>query len=210
MNPALWAAFCGTVILLQLPPGPDSMLVMARGIGQGRRIALFTVLGMTVGAGMVQLPLVALGVASLVRAYPWMLGLLQSAGALYLVWLGTRLLLSPPPDAAPARPVAKPLAAAREGMIANLVNPWPITFMIAFLPQFVDPARGSVTLQLLLLGVTQKVTGLLVLGSYAIAAGTLGAWIMRRPRVGLWQQRIAGGFVILLGLRMAFSGGSSR
>lgn len=95
-------------------------------------------------------------------------------------------------------------------MIANLMNPWPMTFMIAFLPQFVDPARGSVTLQLLLLGATQKFTGLLVLGTYAIAAGTLGAWIMRRPRVGLWQQRIAGGFIVLLGLRMAFGGGSSR
>lgn len=63
LDPLLWIAFAGTVILAQIPPGPDSMLVMARGIGHGRRAALFIVLGMTVGAGLVQLPLVALGVA---------------------------------------------------------------------------------------------------------------------------------------------------
>jgi threonine/homoserine/homoserine lactone efflux protein len=71
MDPALWIAFVGTVIVMQMPPGPDSMLVMARGIGQGRLVALFTVLGMTAGAGMVQLPLIALGVSSLVRASPF-------------------------------------------------------------------------------------------------------------------------------------------
>jgi hypothetical protein len=70
MDPALWIAFVGTVVLMQIPPGPDSMLVMARGIGQGRKVALFTVLGMTVGAGMVQLPLIAVGVSSLVKASP--------------------------------------------------------------------------------------------------------------------------------------------
>lgn len=70
IDPDLWIAFVGTVILLQMPPGPDSMLVMARGIGQGRGVALFTVLGMTVGAGMVQLPLIALGVTTLIKGSP--------------------------------------------------------------------------------------------------------------------------------------------
>lgn len=74
-------------------------------------------------------------------------------------------------------------------MIANLINPWPMTFMVAFLPQFVDPARGSVTLQLLLLGGTQKITGVLVLGAYAIASGTVGEWVLKQPKIRLWQQR---------------------
>jgi threonine/homoserine/homoserine lactone efflux protein len=64
------------------------MLVMARGIGQGRGVALFTVLGMTAGAGMVQLPLIALGVSSLLRASPLAFATLQWMGAVYLVWLG--------------------------------------------------------------------------------------------------------------------------
>ncbi|WP_245472628.1 LysE family translocator [Mesorhizobium sp. M7A.F.Ca.MR.148.00.0.0] len=133
------------------------MLVMARGIGQGRDVALFTVLGMTLGAGLVQLPLIAFGLSSLVHASPLAFNLLRWAGAAYIVWLGVRLLLSssatiPTGDLKALRP----LAAAREGMIANLSNPWPLMFMVAFLPQFVDPHRGSVTLQLVLLGATQK------------------------------------------------------
>ncbi|WP_280940374.1 LysE family translocator [Mesorhizobium sp. LSHC412B00] len=95
-------------------------------------------------------------------------------------------------------------------MIANLFNSWPITFMVAFLPQFVDPHGSSVTLQLLLLGATQKMTGVLVLGTYAVASGSIGAWILKRPRVRLWQQRIAGLFIVGLGFRMAFGGGASR
>jgi threonine/homoserine/homoserine lactone efflux protein len=187
------------------------MLVMARGIGQGRGVALFTVLGMTAGAGMVQLPLIALGVSSLLRASPLAFATLQWMGAVYLVWLGLRLIFTAPdvPAKRDTSPI-KPLAAAREGMIANLVNPWPITFMVAFLPQFVDPHGSSVTLQLLLLGATQKATGVLVLGTYAVASGSIGSWIMTRPRVRLWQQRIAGFFIVGLGFRMAFGGGASR
>ena len=211
MDPALWIAFVGTVILMQMPPGPDSMLVMARGVGQGRKIALFTVLGMTVGAGVVQLPLLALGVSSLIKASPLAFTALQWSGAAYLVWLGLRMVFKAnyTPARHGTRPI-KPLTAAREGMIANLINPWPITFMVAFLPQFVDPHGSSATLQMLVLGATQKMTGVFVLGTYAIASGSLGSWIMTRPHVRLWQQRIAGIFIVGLGLRMAFGGGASR
>ncbi|AZO08298.1 MULTISPECIES: LysE family translocator [unclassified Mesorhizobium] len=210
MNPAHWIAFVGTVILLQMPPGPDSMLVMARGIGQGRGVALFTVLGMTAGAGMVQLPLIAIGVSSLVRASPFAFAMLQWMGAAYLIWLGVRLIFASPAMASQQVRDIKPLAAAREGMVANLINPWPITFMVAFLPQFVEPHGSSVTSQLLLLGATQKLTGVLVLGAYALAAGSIGAWIMARPHVRLWQQRIAGCVIVGLGVRLALGNGTSR
>jgi threonine/homoserine/homoserine lactone efflux protein len=211
MDPALWIAFVGTVLVMQMPPGPDTMLVVARGIGQGRVVALFTVLGMTAGAGMVQLPLIALGVASLVRASPFAFAMLQWLGAAYLVWIGLRLVFRSK-DLPLQQDVhqATPFVAAREGMIANLMNPWPITFMVAFLPQFIDAHGGSVGLQLLLLGATQKMTGAVVLGAYAVASGSIGSWIMKRPHVRLWQQRIAGFFIIGLGLRMAFGGGTSR
>ncbi|RWP52268.1 LysE family translocator [Mesorhizobium sp.] len=189
---------------MQAPPGPDSMLVTARGIAHGRSTAFFTVLGMTVGAGLVQLPLLALGVSSLVGASPLAFSLLRWSGAAYLCWLGISLLLSSATEVAiEEHRNLGPLAAAREGMIANLINPWPMMFMVAFLPQFVDPARGSVTLQLLLLGGTQKITGVLVLGAYALASGAVGEWILKQPKIRLWQQRIAGCFIIGLGIRMA-------
>jgi threonine/homoserine/homoserine lactone efflux protein len=155
--------------------------------------------------------LIALGVSSLLRASPFAFAMLQWVGAAYLVWIGLRLVFR-----SNDFPVQKdlqeisPFVAAREGMIANLVNPWPVTFMVAFLPQFIDAHGGSVGLQLLLLGATQKMTGALVLGTYAVATGSIGSWIMKRPRVRLWQQRIAGFFIVGLGLRMAFGGGTSR
>jgi threonine/homoserine/homoserine lactone efflux protein len=211
MDPALWIAFVGIVIMMQMPPGPDSMLVMARGIGQGRLVALFTVLAMTAGAGMVQLPLLALGVSYLVIASPFAFAMLQWLGAAYLVWIGLRLVFRT--KDMPVQQIVhriNPFVAAREGMIANLINPWPITFMVAFLPQFIDAHAGSVGLQLLVLGATQKMTGALVLGAYAMASGSLGSWIMKRPRVRLWQQRVAGFFIVGLGIRMALGGGASR
>lgn len=207
INFQLWIAFVSTVILLQIPPGPDNMLVTARGIGQGRTVALFTVLGMTVGAGIVQLPLVAFGVSSLVLASPVAFEILQWGGAVYLIGLGARMLVSAPMVyETKTNEQMRPPVAAREGMIANLLNPWSMTFMIAFLPQFVDPNQGHVNLQMLALGATQKFTGLVILACYAVAAGSLGIWIARRPKVQLWQQRIAGCLIVILGLRLLIMG----
>ncbi|WP_352592006.1 LysE family translocator [Mesorhizobium caraganae] len=102
---------------------------------------------------MIQLPLLAFGISSLFRTSPFAFTLLQWGGAGYLIWFGLKLVFASPSNSSPPKQdAADPLAAAREGMIANLANPWPITFMVAFLPQFVDPAAGSVTLQMLLLG----------------------------------------------------------
>ena len=85
-------AFGVAVLVMQLTPGPDMMLVVGRGIGQGRKIALCTVLGMTLLAGLVQLPLLVLAVASLLQSSDFALTMLQWAGACYLIWLGGRLL----------------------------------------------------------------------------------------------------------------------
>ncbi|MDX8437696.1 LysE family transporter [Mesorhizobium abyssinicae] len=118
---------------------------------------------MTAGAGAFQLPLIAVGVASLLRASPFAFSLLQCGEAAYLVWLGLRMIsTSADPLTKLEMAPLKPVEAVQEGMIANLMNPWPMTFMLAFLPQFVDPPGGSVTIQMLLLGATQKATGVLV------------------------------------------------
>ena len=100
-------------------------------------------------------------------------------------------------------------AALRQGMIANLTNPTVLAFMLAFLPQFVDPADGPVVTQLLILGATMKGIGLLTLSSVALAAGTVGDWLARRPGFVLWQRRFAGAVMIALALRLVLSGQAS-
>jgi threonine/homoserine/homoserine lactone efflux protein len=94
----------------------------------------------------------------------------------------------------------------QEGLINNLTNPKPLLFMFAFLPQFVSPQRGSVTAQLLVLGLTQKATGLVVQGSVALASGAVGDWLARRPGFLVWQKRFAGLVMVGLGVRLALAG----
>jgi threonine/homoserine/homoserine lactone efflux protein len=203
---ATYLAFVAAVLAMQTTPGPDMMLVLGRGIGQGRRIAAATVLGFML-AGLVQLPLLALGVAALVQSSPLAFALLRWAGALYLIWLGAGLLLRrPAAPAAAAAPRTTLWRAARDGMVSNLANPKVLVFMLAFLPQFVDPARGPVELQLLLLGATQKGCGFVVQGTVALASGALGARLARRPGWRRWQERGAGLVMLALGVRLVVAG----
>lgn len=94
-------------------------------------------------------------------------------------------------------------------MISNLLNPKSMTFMLAFLPQFVDPASGPVTAQLLLLGGAQKACGVVVLGTVALTSSAAGAHFLRYPRLCVRQARLAGCVMLALGLRLALVGGPS-
>ncbi len=205
---ATLTAFGVGLLALQITPGPDMMLVIGRGVGQGRRIAVLTALGMTVAAGLVQVTLLVLGVASLLAATPLALTALRWVGAAYLVWLGAKLIRGSFGEHAGARAAAPVSAwrAVREGMVNNLTNPKPLLFMFAFLPQFVDPARGPLWLQLLILGVLQKLSGLVVLGGVALASGEIGGWLARRPRFRAWQERFTGLVMVGLGLRLLLTG----
>jgi len=200
-------AFLIAVFIMQVTPGPDMMLIIGRGIGQGRQTALCAVLGMTLVAGLVQLPLLVFGLASLFSS-PRVFELLRWTGAIYLLWLGVRVIwvsfdrhgtLAVPPPPSPGRTI-------REGAINNLTNPKPLLFMFAFLPQFVDPQQGSVGLQLLILGSIQKLLGAIILGCAALVSGALGGMLARRPRLLVWQQRFAGAVMISLGVRLLFTG----
>lgn len=187
---------------MQAVPGPDTILVIARGMGQGLAAAFYTVLGMTLLAGLIQLPLLALGLGGIAQAYPQMFNVIRLAGAAYLVWLGLGFIAKA--DTQPAGTVVpdarSPRRAMLQGMMINLTNPNPLIFMLAFLPQFVDPTKGSVAAQLLVLGATQKVTGFGVLALVALGAGQLGDWLGKKPAFARWQSRIAGAIMIGLGL----------
>ncbi|MFK0273285.1 LysE family translocator [Ensifer sp. NPDC090286] len=205
--------FVAALFVLEITPGPDMMLVLARGIGQGRRVALLTVVGMIFVAGVVQVGLLVLGVASLLKAYPARLMLLQWAGAAYMLYLGARMVWSSFSDAGAAKRLAatevSDWRAVREGTINSLTNPKSLLFMFAFLPQFVDPTAGPVWLQLAVLGTVQKLAGILSLGSVALASGTVGQALYRFPRLLVWQQRFTGAVMLALGIRLLLTGNAS-
>ena len=203
--------FLIALFFLEVTPGPDMMLILGRGIGQGRKVALMTVVGMIFVAGFIKISLLILGVASLLQAYPQALTLLRWAGAVYLLWLGFKLIRASFQGGALAAVVVKTSSwlAVREGAINSLTNPKSLLFMFAFLPQFVDPAVGPVWSQLLLLGCLQMLSGVLALSAIAMASGTVGQWLTRWPRLLAWQQRFTGLLMIGLGLRLFMSGGAS-
>lgn len=205
--------FLAALVVLEITPGPDMMLVLARGIGQGRRTALLTVVGMIFVAGFIQVGLLVLGLASLMSAYPASLLILKWAGALYLIYLGGRMIwLSRKPAAARevTRTHQSDWASIREGCINSLTNPKSLLFMFAFLPQFIDPHVGPVWSQLMVLGVIQKLAGVVSLGSVALASGTVGQWLHRWPGLLVWQERFTGCVMVGLGLRLVVSGTTSR
>ena len=195
--------FLFALTLLEISPGPDMMLTIARGVGQGRRIALLTV----VGNGFVQVSFLVLGLVTVVHAWPVALDLLRWVGAAYLMWLGIKMIATSGTDTR-LRKTAKisDWNAVKEGALNSLTNPKSLLFMFAFLPQFVDPTAGPVWLQLLVLGSIQKLAGIVSLGSVAMASGTFGNWLGKHPGFIKWQERFTGVVMIGLGIRMLFSG----
>ncbi|MDD2605557.1 MAG: LysE family translocator [Desulfobacteraceae bacterium] len=205
MDTTALITFFTALFFLEITPGPDMMLVLARGIGQGRRIALLTAVGQIFVSGTVQVSLLVLGVASLLQAHPSGLAALQWTGAAYLIYLGAKMLRSSMNGGAAitARHCTTSWQAVREGAVCNLTNPKSLLFMFAFLPQFVDPgACFPVWGQLLVLGSIQKLTGIFSLGGVAVASGTVGQWLYRWPHLLAWQKRFTGLVMLGLGLRL--------
>ena len=208
-DPATYAAFLGAVLAYQLSGvGPDMMLVISRGIGQGRKAALATAFG-CVAAGAIQIPLLAMGLATVIMSSPPLYKAMQLIGAAYLIYLGIRFLAAGGETAAGDMQdrVGPPSLAGsfRQGGICNLTNPTALSFMLAVLPQVVHPSAGSGALQFFVLGATMKLTGLLILGTVALTSGAFKDWMSRNTSFVVWQQRIAGGIMIAFGVRLLLS-----
>lgn len=204
--------FMVALCLLELIPGPDMMLIIARGVGQGRRAAIFTVVGMVFFAGIIQVSMLVLGLATLVHAYPLSLDILRWAGAAYLIYLGFNMLRSSAATGAKSKSSVQltDWQAIRGGAINSLTNPKSLLFMFAFLPQFVDPAVGPVWLQLLILGSLQKLIGIFSQGFIALASGSMGKWLSRNPALIIWQERFTGLVMLSLALRLLITGNPTK
>lgn len=177
--------FLAADLALKLTPGPDMALTLTRGMTQGFRVAWLSVLG-TFSAGFVQLPLVVFGLAGIFRQSPLLFAAVKTAGACYLAYLGVRALLRlwqsrRGGNGMPAAAQAGSRAVFWQGFWTNLLNPKVFIFMIAFLPQFADPAAGPIWAQMLVLGVFSKLFGLLTGASFAYGASRIRHWLLRNP-----------------------------
>jgi len=196
--------FFVATLALNLAPGPDMTYVAARSLGQGRRAGLISALGISAGC-LVHIVAASAGVAVLLRAWPRAYSVIRLAGAAYLLYLGISMWWS-----AGRGEGLQPIGPAtdgeifRQGAITNILNPKVAMFFLAFLPQFIDPARGPAGLQTLALGLFFNVSGTLVNAAVAWLAGS--ARTLLESRGGrAWFQRASGAILTALGLRLALA-----
>ncbi len=196
-------AFLGISVLITLAPGPDNLMVIGQSLSRGRRAGLAFGLGCAAGC-LTHIAWATLGIATLVRASAGLFLAIKLAGAAYLLWLGIQALRSGgslrPAAGTPPQPWQRDL---RRGFVANALNPKVALFFLAFLPQFADPARGSVSLQMLILGLVFAAQTSLIFGTMACAAGSIGHLLARRPSIGPWLDRLCGALFIGLAVRIA-------
>jgi threonine/homoserine/homoserine lactone efflux protein len=202
---ALWGLFIVASVVLLLTPGPAVLYIVARSIQQGLTAGLVSVLGIHLGT-IVHITAAAVGLSALVVSSAVAFGIVKYLGAAYLIWIGIRTYMAKDPDPeVPALP-AEPLHRAfRDGFMVNLFNPKTAIFFLAFLPQFVDPSRGAVHWQILVLGLTFMGLGIISDGMFALAAGTAGDFLRNNRRFLRFQRWFAGTSFISLGVVAALA-----
>lgn len=203
LAPDQLAAFLLAAIVVTVSPGPDNLMVLAMGMAKGRSRGIAFGLGCALGC-LGHTALAVIGVSALIAASPLAFTALRIAGGLYLLWLGIQALRSRGgAQVGQTRIGDQPLSTLFfKGVFANVINPKVSLFFIAFLPQFVISANGNVSLQLALLGLVFTVQGAVLFGLLGYFAGTIGQWLQRKPRAGMWLDRVAGSIFVALGLRL--------
>lgn len=199
----------GAAILLVIP-GPAVTFVVSRSVGYGRAAGLVSVLGITTGT-LCHSAAAALGISALLASSAVAFQSVKYVGAAYLIYLGLKTLLRG--DAQVGETAGKETSLFRlyrQGLVVNLLNPKTALFFLAFLPQFVDPARGHVSAQIFTLGAFFALMGCCSDSVYALIAGTVAERIRRNLRLRRAQRNISGGALIALGLASAFSGARSK
>jgi threonine/homoserine/homoserine lactone efflux protein len=197
------ALFVAASAAITVAPGPDNLQVIARGISQGRAAGLVAALGFAAGVAF-HTTLAALGVAALLRASPLAFHLVKLAGGAYLIWIGIKALTSRGLSEAHTRPAQPLWTVFRQSVLGNMLNPKVTLFFIVFLPQFVDAAATtSVALQMIGFGLVFMSQTVVIFSILGFSAGAIGAWLKRRPGIGIWLDRLAGATFVALGLRVA-------
>ena len=209
-EPSTLAVFVLAAVALLITPGPAVLYIVARSVEQGRWAGLVSALGVHVGT-LVHVAAAALGLSALLVSSALAFDIVKYLGALYLIYLGVRRLLTS--DAAAASTAAAPRSLRRlftQGIVVNILNPKTALFFLAFLPQFADPARGQLGLQILGLGLIFVALGVVSDGLYAVLAGTAGGWLKQGGRFLRVERYVTGGVFVGLGLTAAFAGNGRK
>jgi threonine/homoserine/homoserine lactone efflux protein len=210
LDTARLSLFLITAFVILITPGPAVLYIIARSVDQGRLAGVVSTLGVGVGT-MFHVAAAALGISALLATSAVAFGVLKYLGAAYLIYLGLRKLVERDVDA--CQRLRAPESLGRifwQGVIVNVLNPKTALFFLAFLPQFVDVARGHATFQLVVLGLLFVTMGIFSDGIWALFAGTAGSWLKSHLGFLRAQRYVAGSVFIGLGVVMAVSGQSRK
>ncbi len=201
----LLVLFGVTTAIAMVTPGPDMLFVLGCGMRGGPRAGLLATAGVATSEA-IHVAVAAAGLAALFTAMPIAFMVVRIAGAAYLIYLGVQIIRSRgrDQDATPVPGAAVPdRRAYLNGLVTNLLNPKMVTFTIAFLPQFINPALGQVWVQFAILGAVLIVFEFLVDGTVGVLAGRIGQWLRRRRAARRRVDVATGTIFIGLGVRLA-------
>jgi threonine/homoserine/homoserine lactone efflux protein len=186
-------------------PGPDNIFVLTQSALHGRKAGLLVTIGLCTGL-LVHTAAVSLGVAAIFQTSALAFNILKIVGAMYLLYLAWQAFKA---GATKIDESDEPHMDLRKlyyrGVIMNITNPKVAIFFLAFLPQFADPAIGSITIQMMMFGGLFIIATLLIFGAIAWSAGFLGEWLKGSEKAQVIMNRVAGTIFGGLAFRLAIS-----
>jgi threonine/homoserine/homoserine lactone efflux protein len=194
---------------LLLIPGPSVLYIVTRSVSQGKRAGMASVGGIEL-AGLTHAAAAGLGLSALLLTSALAFNIVKFVGAAYLIYLGVRTMLAKDDG---KQAVAAPQKLSRlftQGYLVNLLNPKTALFFYAFLPQFVDPSRGTVVGQILFFGVLFVLLASCTDSLYALLSSTLGQRLTKVTRFQSIRRYVTGGIYIALGLTAALAGSDKK
>jgi RhtB (resistance to homoserine/threonine) family protein len=196
--------FLAAGILLNLTPGPDTAYILGRSIVQGREAGIASALGICVGS-LFHTCAAALGLSAILATSAVAFAAIKLLGGAYLIFLGIKMLLDRRRQLSLLSNFRRrtTIAAFRQGVFTNVLNPKVALFFLAFLPQFIDPASNMKVFAFLMLGLTFVTTGTIWCLILAWFASAFSERLRTNETIGQWLNRAAGALFVFLGLRLA-------
>lgn len=204
VDPWVLLAFVPAALALNLTPGADMMFCLGQGLRAGPRPAVAASAGISVGV-FIHAGLAGIGLSALIAAMPGALDVIRWVGVVYLLVLALQALRAGPNPRDQVR-LVQPRAVWRafwQGLAVNLINPKVILFVLAFVPQFVDPARGAVLGQFVVFGAVMAVGGFVINGAVGVFAAGAAGRLAGNPVLARALGWISAGIFTGLALRLA-------
>ncbi|WP_024954037.1 LysE family translocator [Sulfurospirillum arcachonense] len=200
----LYVAFILTVIFVISTPGPAVLFVIARSVNLGVRGGIYSMLGLACGA-LVYAVAVAFGLAQLLESSPQAFLFIKNLGCLYLIYLGLKTILSKENyENTEEEKIVSAKNLIKEGFLVELFNPKTALFFLAFLPQFTNFSLGNMEVQLIILGLTFVIVGLVTDSFYVLSAGHIGKFLKQSITFKKIEKYFSGSIYCSLGIAGLF------